>query len=170
MSPPAAIQSWGTTTPEMLASLGRRVIPFGWHVQILMTGDQIAAHEETIRSLPTKVVIDHLGRIPEPGGVNHPGFASVRRLLDTGRVWVKLTEPYEDSKLGPPYKDTSEVARAYVKAAPERMVWGTDWPHPNMPVEAPDDGVLVDVLPKIARTPALQKALLVDNPMKLYWS
>jgi predicted TIM-barrel fold metal-dependent hydrolase len=92
-----SISSLPTTTPEILASLGRRVAPFGWHVQILMTGDQIAAHESAIRSLPTKVVIDHLGHIPMPNGLRHPGFAAVRRLLDTGRIWVKLTEPYEDS-------------------------------------------------------------------------
>ena len=161
-------QSWGTTTPEMLASLSRRVTPFGWHVQILMTGDQIAAHEDTIRSLPTKVVIDHLGRIPEPGGVNHPGFASVRRLLDTGRVWVKLTEPYEDSKLGPPYKDTSEVARAYVKAAPERLLWGTDWPHPTQRDTKPDDALLLDLLADWAPDDVQRRRILVDNPAELY--
>src|SRR5207253_921993 len=91
-------QTWGTTTPEILAALARRVSPFGWHVQILMTADQIAAQEGAIRALPTLVVIDHLGRIPGPDGARHPGFAAMRRLLDKGRVWVKVTEPYEDSK------------------------------------------------------------------------
>ena len=96
-------QSWGTTTPEMLTTLAKRVNPFGWHVQILMLGDQIVTHESVIRALPTKVVIDHLGRIPQPDGIKHPAFAAVRRMLDEGRTWVKVTEPYEDSKLGLPY-------------------------------------------------------------------
>jgi predicted TIM-barrel fold metal-dependent hydrolase len=95
-------QTWGMTTPEILETLARRVSPFGWHVQILMTGDQIAAHEGVIKGLPTKVVIDHLGRIPEPDSLRHPGFGAVRRLVDGGRTWVKVTEPYEDSKLGSP--------------------------------------------------------------------
>jgi D-galactarolactone isomerase len=161
-------QTWGTTTPEILATLGRRVAAFGWHVQILMTGEQIVAHESGIRSLPTKVVVDHLGRIPEPGGVGHPGFAAVRRLLHTGRIWVKLTEPYEDSKLGPPYMDTSEVARAYVKAAPERLLWGTDWPHPTQRTTKPDDAQLLDLLAEWAPDENTRQRILVDNPAELF--
>src|SRR4051812_42444977 len=101
-------QTWGTTTPEILASLARRVSPFGWHVQILMTSDQIAAHESAIRALPTPVVIDHLGRIPGPDGVRHPGFAAVRRLLGTGRGWGQGSEPPAGRKTRAPYADTSE--------------------------------------------------------------
>jgi len=115
----------------MLTRLAKRISPLGWRVQILMTGDQIATHEAVVRALPTKLVIDHLGRIPQPDGVRHPAFAAVRRMLDEGQTWVKVTEPYEDSKLGPPYADSSEVARAYVQAAPQRILWGTDWPHPT---------------------------------------
>jgi predicted TIM-barrel fold metal-dependent hydrolase len=161
-------QTWGTTTPEILASLGRRVAPFGWHVQILMTGDQIAAHESAIRSLPTAVVIDHLGRIPEPDGIRHPGFTAVRRLLDTGRVWVKLTEPYEDSKVGPPYRDTTEVARSYVQVAPERLLWGTDWPHPTQRGAKPNDALLLDLLTDWAPDEAKRRRILVDNPAELF--
>jgi predicted TIM-barrel fold metal-dependent hydrolase len=161
-------QTWGTTTPEILASLGRRVAPFGWHVQILMTGDQIAAHEDAIRSLPSKVVIDHLGRIPEPDGIHHPGFTAVRRLLDSGRIWVKLTEPYEDSKVGPPYADTSKVAQAYVRAAPERMLWGTDWPHPTQRGAKPNDALLLDLLSDWAPNEPTRRRILVDNPAELF--
>src|SRR5947209_7726586 len=161
-------QTWGTTTPEILASLARRVSPFGWHVQILMTGDQIAAHEAAIGALPTKVVIDHLGRIPAPDGLLHPGFAAMRRLLDNGRTWVKLTEPYEDSKLGPPYADTSEVARAYVRAAPQRVLWGTDWPHPTQRGAKPDDALLLDLLADWAPDEATQRRILVDTPAELF--
>ena len=161
-------QTWGETTPEILAALARRVSPFGWHVQILMTGDQIATHEAVIRAVPMPVVIDHLGRIPEPDGIRHPGFAAVRRLLDTGRVWVKLTEPYEDSKLGPPYADTSEVARAYVQAAPERVLWGTDWPHPTQRGTKPDDALLLDLLADWAPDEATRRRILVSNPVELF--
>ncbi len=139
-------QSWGTTTPEILTTLAKRVNPFGWHVQILMTGDQIVTHASVIGSLPAKVVIDHLGRIPQPDGMKHPALAAVRHMLDEGRTWVKVTEPYEDSKLGPPYADSSEVARAYVQAAPERILWGTDWPHPTQRSTKPDDALLLDLL------------------------
>ena len=111
-----------------------------------MTGDQIFTYEGVIRSLPAKVVIDHLGRIAQPDGTKHPAFAAVRRMLDEGRTWVKVTEPYEDSKLGPPYADSSEVARAYVQARPERILWGTDWPHPTQRSTKPDDALLLDLL------------------------
>jgi D-galactarolactone isomerase len=161
-------QTWGTTTPEMLTTLARRVDPFGWHVQILMTADQIATHESVIRSLPTKVVIDHLGRIPQPDGIRHPGFAAVRRLLDEGRTWVKVTEPYEDSKLGPPYADSSEVARAYVQAAPERVLWGTDWPHPTQRGTKPDDALLLDLLADWAPAEGTRRRILIDNPTELF--
>ena len=161
-------QTWGTTTTDILATLAKRVGPFGWHVQILMTGEQIAAHEDAIKALPTPVVIDHLGRIPEPDGVRHPGFAAVRRLLDGGRTWVKLTEPYEDSKLGPPYADASEVARAYVRAAPERVLWGTDWPHPTQRGTKPDDALLLDLLADWAPDAATRRRILVDNPAELF--
>ncbi|MBR0846403.1 amidohydrolase family protein [Bradyrhizobium diazoefficiens] len=161
-------QTWGTTTAEMLTTLAKRVSPLGWHVQILMTGDQIVTHESVIRSLPTKVVIDHLGRIPQPDGLKHPAFAAVRRLLDQGRTWVKVTEPYEDSKLGPPYADSSELARAYVQAAPERMLWGTDWPHPTQRGTKPDDALLVDLLTDWAPDQQTRWRILVENPAKLY--
>lgn len=161
-------QTWGTTTPEILASLARRVSPLGWHVQLLMTGDQIVAHEAAIRTLPTKVVIDHLGRIPEPDGLQHPSLAAVLRLFDTGRVWVKLTEPYEDSKLGPPYADASEIARAYVRAAPERVLWGTDWPHPTQRGTKPDDALLLDLLGVWAPDEGTRRRILVDNPTELF--
>lgn len=161
-------QSWGRTTPEMLATLAKRVAPFGWHVQILMTGDQIVTHESVIRSLSTKVVIDHLGRIPQPDGLKHPAFAAVCRMLDEGRAWVKVTEPYEDSKLGPPYADSSEVARAYVQAAPQRILWGTDWPHPTQRGIKPDDALLLDLLADWAPDEKTRRRILVENPAELF--
>jgi len=84
--------------------------------------------------------------------------------------WVKATCPERMTIAGPPYDDVVPFQKALVEKFSDRVIWGTDWPHPNMKKEAPDDGVLVDIIPKIATTPALQQKLLVDNPMKLYWS
>lgn len=125
-------QPWGITTAEMLETLAERVEKLGWHVQVLMTGDQIVAMENVLQRLPVPIVIDHLARIPQPTGAGHPAFAAVLRLLDTGKVWVKLSGAYMDTKAGPPgYDDLTKLAQEFVKAAPERMLWGSDWPHPT---------------------------------------
>ena len=124
--------------------------------------------ESVLQRLPTPLVIDHLGRIPMPDGLAHPGYAAVRRLLDKGRTWMKLSEPYEDTKRGPPgYPDTSKLALAYISAAPERMVWGSDWPHPTQK-EKPDDALLFDLLAEWAPTEATRHRILVTNPAALY--
>ena len=122
----------GATTIEMLEPLSKRVYALGWHVQIHMLGDQILQTQDLLQRLPAPIVFDHLARIPQPAGVDHPAFAFVQKLIDKGRTWVKLSSAYQDSKVGPPtYADVSKVAQAYVKAAPDRMVWGSDWPHPT---------------------------------------
>jgi predicted TIM-barrel fold metal-dependent hydrolase len=115
-------------------------------------------------------VFDHRARIPEPADVDHPAFALVLKLLDKGRTWVKLSGAYMDTRTGPPaYADVSKVARAYVKAAPERMVWGSDWPHPTEKADAkPDDAVLFDLLADCAPDEATRNRILVDNPAALY--
>ncbi len=114
----------GATTIDMLEPLSKRVNDLGWHVQIHMLGEQIVEAADLLQRLPSPIVFDHMARIPEPAGVDHPAFALVMRLLDRGRTWVKLSGAYMDTKVGPPsYADVSKVARAYVKAAPERLVW-----------------------------------------------
>ena len=138
----------GATTIEMLEPLSKRVDALGWHVQIHMLGDQILQTQDLLQRLPSRIVFDHLARIPQLAGVDHPAFAFVQKLIDKGRTWVKLSSAYQDSKVGPPtYADVSKVAQAYVKAAPEQMVWGSDWPHPTEKTDAkPDDAILFDVL------------------------
>jgi hypothetical protein len=160
----------GATTIEMLEPLSKRVDALGWHVQIHMLGDQILQTQNLLQRLPTRIVFDHLARIPQPAGVDHPAFAFVRKLIDKGRTWVKLSSAYQDSKAGPPaYADVSEVAQAYVKAAPERMVWGSDWPHPTEKTDAkPDDAILFDLLADWAPDEAVRNRILVDNPAALY--
>jgi predicted TIM-barrel fold metal-dependent hydrolase len=160
----------GATTIEMLEPLSKRVNDLGWHVQIHMLGDQIVEVADLLKRLPSPIVFDHMARIPEPAGVDHPAFALVLRLLDKGRTWVKLSGAYQDTKTGPPsYADVSKVARAYVKAAPERLVWASDWPHPTEKADAkPDDAILFDLMLDWAPDEATRNRILVDNPAALY--
>jgi D-galactarolactone isomerase len=160
----------GATTIEMLEPLSRRVDNFGWHVQLHMLGDQIVEAANLLQRLPSPIVFDHLARIPQPTGVDHPAFALVLELLDKGRTWVKLSGAYMETRTGPPtYADVSKVARAYVKAAPERMVWASDWPHPTEKADSkPDDAVLFDLLADWAPDEAIRNRILVDNPAALY--
>jgi D-galactarolactone isomerase len=160
----------GATTIDMLEPLSKRVNDLGWHVQIHMLGDQIVEIADLLERLPSPIVFDHRARIPEPAGVDHPAFALVLKLLDNGRTWVKLSGAYMDTRNGPPaYADVSKVAQAYVKAAPERMVWGSDWPHPTEKADAkPDDAVLFDLLADWAPDEAIRNRILVANPAALY--
>jgi predicted TIM-barrel fold metal-dependent hydrolase len=115
------------------------------------------------------VVFDHLAHIPEPKGINHPLFAQVRALIDKGKTWVKLSGAYADTKVGPPtYADSTAVAQAYAKAAPERCVWGSDWPHPSEREKKPDDAVLFDLLLVWAPDEKVRHRILVENPEVLY--
>jgi D-galactarolactone isomerase len=158
----------GATTVDMLEPLSKRVNDLGWHVQIHMKGDQIAAIEDVLLRLPSPIVFDHLGRLPQPAPLDSAGYKTIRKLIDKGNAWVKLSGAYQDSKIGPPtYADTIPLAQAYVKAAPERMVWGSDWPHPTEK-NKPDDAVLFDLLAQWAPEETTRDRILVQNPAKLY--
>ena len=122
----------GATTPEMLEPLSKRVNALGWHIQINAPAAKIMEIMPILERVPSPIVFDHLAHIPEPDGVNHPLYGKIRSLIDKGRTSIKLSGAYADTKVGPPtYSDSSAIARAYVKAVPERMVWGSDWPHPT---------------------------------------
>jgi predicted TIM-barrel fold metal-dependent hydrolase len=152
----------------MIAPLAKRVVPLGWHLQINAPADKILEILPILERVPTPLVFDHLAHIPEPDGVNHPLFGKIRALLDKGETWVKLSGAYIDTKVGAPtYQDSSAVARAYVKAAPERLVWGSDWPHPTEQ-QKPDDAVLFDLLSDWAPDEAVRHRILVENPASLY--
>jgi predicted TIM-barrel fold metal-dependent hydrolase len=158
----------GATTVEMLEPLSKRVNELGWHVQIHMLGDKIVEIADVLQRLPSPIVFDHLGRIPQPQGVDHPAFGIIADLIDKGRAWVKLSGAYIDTKSGPPaYADTSKVAQAYAKLAPERLVWGSDWPHPTEKTK-PDDAVLFDLLAEWVPSEAARQRILRDNPATLY--
>jgi D-galactarolactone isomerase len=153
---------------DMLDQLTRRVQDVGWHVQLQMDGRRFAEREAQILRWPGTIVIDHNGKFLEPVAVDDPAFHSLLRLLDSGRVWVKLSAPYETSKMGPPhYDDVGRLAKALAKAAPERMLWASNWPHPSV-MHTPDDATLLDLLLDWAPDPATRKRILVDNPAELY--
>lgn len=161
-------QSWGVTTAERLETMAKRVSELGWHVQIYATGDQIVELESVLARLPTRIVIDHLGRLPQPAGVGHPAHRTIRTLLDQGRTWLKLSGAYLNTELGPPdYADATKVAQAFVQAAPERTVWGSDWPHRGEK-EMPDDATLFDLLSEWAPNETVRHRILVENPEALY--
>ncbi len=156
------------TTIDMIEPLAKRVNDRGWHVQIHMRGDQIAEAASLWDRLPCPIVFDHLGRLPQPAGIDDPAFGIIRRLIDKGRTWVKLSGAYLDSKVGAPtYTDATKVAEAFVAAAPERLVWGSDWPHPTES-RKPDDAVLLDLLRTWAADDEARRRILVENPQALY--
>jgi D-galactarolactone isomerase len=144
----------GATTPEMIEPLSKRVNELGWHIQINASTATIMEIMPILQKVPSPIVFDHLAHIPEPDGISHPLFAQVRALIDKGKT----------------YSDSSAVARAYVKAAPERLVWGSDWPHPGVrdPEPKPDDTILIDLMLDWAPDEAVRKRIFVDNAAKLY--
>ena len=156
-------------TPDMVEPLARRIADLGWHVQFNVEGEQIVALADVLRRLPTPMVFDHLAN-PGPAGTDHPSHAIVRGLIDRGRTWVKLSGAYSNSRVGPPYPDATRIAQAFVRAAPERLVWGSDWPHPGVVAIAdkPDDAVLFDLLAVWAPDEVTRNRILVQNPETLY--
>jgi D-galactarolactone isomerase len=160
----------GATTIDMLEPLSKRVNDLGWHVQLHMLADPIVENAGLLQRLPSPIVFDHLARIPQPAGIDHPAFALVLKMLDHGRTWVKLSGAYMETKVGAPsFADVSKVAQGYVKAAPERLVWASDWPHPTEKPDAkPDDAILFDLLPDWAPDEETRNRILVENPVALY--
>lgn len=156
-------------TPDMVEPLAERIADLGWHVQFNVEGRQIVELADVLRRLPTPMVFDHLAN-PGPMGVDHPSHAIVRSLIDRGRTWVKLSGAYSNSRMGPPYPEATRIAQAFVRAAPERLVWGSDWPHPGVvPVaDKPDDALLFDLLTVWVPDEAMRNRILVQNPETFY--
>jgi predicted TIM-barrel fold metal-dependent hydrolase len=154
---------------EMVEELSHRVEPFGWHLQLHWTADQFVEHEAMLKRLPSRLVIDHMGRLPQPSGINHPAVHLMHTLLDRGRTWIKLSGPYLDSKAGEQgeFRDIDDVPTHWIKTAPERLVWGSDWPHPTE-TQKPDDAKLLDLITRWTESEAVIKQILVSNPAELY--
>jgi 2-pyrone-4,6-dicarboxylate lactonase len=156
---------------EYYRGLTDLVAELGWHVVVYFETADLAERWGLFTSLPTTVVVDHMGRPDVSQPVDGPGFALFTRFMASREnVWSKVSCPERLSVSGPPdYADVAPFARRVVETFPDRVLWGTDWPHPNMKSHMPDDGALVDVIPRIAVTDGLRRRLLVDNPMRLYW-
>jgi D-galactarolactone isomerase len=161
----SSVVSWDSM-PEMAA----RVAPLGWHVQLQCASHELAEREAVITKLPCGLVVDHMGRFDHSTPETDRSWRLLLRLLATGRCWVKLSGPYYGSKSGPPlYADKARIAKALIKAAPERMVWASNWPHPSFKNNFPDEGKLLDTLAEwTAGDEKLRRRILVDNPAKLY--
>jgi 2-pyrone-4,6-dicarboxylate lactonase len=156
---------------QVLMDIALRIRPLGWHIVIYFEAAELAELYGFFTSLPAIVVVDHMGRPDVSQPVDGPEFNRFVRLMrEHSNFWCKVSCPERMSHLGPPdYSDVVPFARHIVETFPDRVLWGTDWPHPNMKTHMPDDGRLVDFIPKIATTPQLQQRLLVENPLALYW-
>lgn len=160
------------TPREVLADIARRIAPLGWHVVVYFEAQDLPELWDFFTTLPATVVVDHMGRPDVAKPVDGPEFERFVRLLgEHPNIWSKVSCPERLSKSGPPdYDDVVPFASRLVREFPDRVLWGTDWPHPNMKSHMPDDGALVDFVPRIAPAADLQRKLLVDNPMRLYWT
>jgi len=154
----------------VLASLPRlvqRIRPYGWHLQFYLNAERMPEIDRTLADLPCKVVIDHFGLVPASAGARSKGLQTLVRLARAGNAWFKLSAPYRVSELAPRYPDVAPLAHALLEAAPDRCLWGTDWPHPNSKF-IPNDGDLVDLIPDWIPDLALRRRVLVENPAQLY--
>jgi 2-pyrone-4,6-dicarboxylate lactonase len=148
-----------------------KIKPLGWHVVLYFEPADLAERWNFFTSLGVTVVVDHMGRPDVKKPIDDPDFKLFQRFMRNHDAWAKVTCPDRLSVSGSPdYLDVVPFAKTIIEEFPNRVIWGTDWPHPNMKKEMPDDGVLVDYVPTIATTPELQVKLLVTNPNKLYWS
>lgn len=155
----------GSPDMTVFSNILRRIKPLGWHVVLHVDAPDIIPLSDMMRGLTLPFVIDHMGRVPAKDGVDQKPLAALLDLAKLDRCWIKVSGSERIDM--PPYDKAIPIARKIVEASPSRVLWGTDFPHPNSTHEA-DEADLVDLLPKIAPDPAQQKALLVDNPAKLY--
>ncbi|HUK02180.1 MAG TPA: amidohydrolase family protein [Steroidobacteraceae bacterium] len=146
-----------------------RIRPLGWHVDLHFDAGDLIEHAKLLDELPVPFIIDHMGRVPTKAGLEQPPFQQLLALIRSNqRCWVKVSGAERISSAGPPFTDAVPFARALIEAAPDRILWGTDWPHPNIARHMPNDGDLVDLVPLMMPDAALQKRILVDNPHRLY--
>jgi predicted TIM-barrel fold metal-dependent hydrolase len=158
----------GTLPLEMLTKLARRIAPLGWHMEFLMHVDEFPDFDRQLGDFPVDVVLGHLGYMRTDKGVDAPGFQAMLRLMARGKCWVKLSGPMRISTQSLPYADVTAFAQALTKANPERVVWGTDWPHVIIKGAMPNDGDLADLVPAWIPDAALREKVLVKNPAQLY--
>ena len=158
------------TPKEIFIGIAEKIQEFGWSIVVYFEAADLADLEPFLKRLPGVIVVDHMGRPNVNKGVNHPDFERFIRLMtENENIWTKVTCPERLTIAGAPYDDVVPYYRTILDQFEDRVLWGTDWPHPNMKSHMPDDGALVDYIPRIARTAEQQHKLLVANPMRLYW-
>jgi len=158
----------GGLAMEILEQVARLIAPLGWHLQLLIDGRDLVELSPRLRRLPVRFVIDHMGHMPAQLGLGHPGFTALLALAREGNCWVKLSGPYRISAKPYPYEDAAPIAKALVQAAPQRMVWGSDWPHPSFQGAMPVDATLLDLLASWVPEPRTRQHILTTNPAELY--
>jgi 2-pyrone-4,6-dicarboxylate lactonase len=153
---------------EQVLGLTPRLVDIGWHLQIHMEASLIEAMAPALERSPVPVVIDHIGRVDAGLGLRQPAFRHLQRLLQHDRIWVKVSGCDRITGIGPPYGDALPFARKLVTEFPDRVLWGSDWPHPNHPDPIPDDGILVDIITEIVPSEERRRKLMVENPRRLH--
>ncbi len=147
----------------------RRVTPLGWHVQLHLDAHDIETYRDFLKRLRVPFIIDHMGRVEAQHGLEQKPFRELLELMRNERAWIKVSGPERISSTGKPFHDAVPFARALIKAAPDRVLWGTDFPHPNVKW-MPNDGELVDLFAMMVEDEPTRKKILVDNPTRLYWA
>ena len=145
-----------------------RVKHMGWHLILHLDASDLVQFDELFKRIPVPMVIDHMGRVKAADGLEQPAFKVLLTWMEHEKFWVKICGAERVSSMGPPFTDAVPFARRLIDAAPERILWGTDWPHPNVGKHMPNDGDLVDLFAQMAPEPKLQRQILVDNPARLY--
>jgi 2-pyrone-4,6-dicarboxylate lactonase len=160
-----------TTPKQVFRNIADKIKPFGWHIVVYFEAPDMDDIVPFLIELDATIVIDHMGRPEVAEGVEGKSFQKFIQMMENNpNFWTKVSCPERLTLTPPDYSDVVPFARTLLEMFPKRVLWGTDWPHPNMKSHTPDDGKLVDVIPKIAPTKALQQMLLIDNPNRLYWS
>jgi 2-pyrone-4,6-dicarboxylate lactonase len=145
-----------------------RIRPLGWHLVVHMDAGDLIEHYDMLKALPVPFIVDHMGRVQAKAGLDQPPFKALLNLMELENAWVKVCGSERVSTAGPPFTDAVPFAAALVEKAPDRVLWGTDWPHPNIAKYMPNDADLIDLIPLFAPDEALQHRLLVKNPERLY--
>jgi len=158
----------GVLPLEPLRALAKRIQLFGWHVEFLMHVDEFPQLDRQLADFPVDVVFGHLGYTPTSKTIDEPGFRALLRLMRDGKAWVKLTAPYRLTMSAMPYRDTDVFAQALLDAAPQRLLWGTDWPHVFIKTALPEDKKLLRLLEHWVPDEQMRRRILVDNPAGLY--
>ena len=160
------------TPKDIFKKISKMIAEYGWHIVVYVESQDLEEIVSFLKALPTTVVFDHMARPDVAKGTDSKEFNLLMRLMENEKFWCKTTCPERLTKISPEYNysDVLPFMQKLVTNFPDRVLWGTDWPHPNMKSHTPDDGALVDVIPLIAETEELRKKLLIENPMSLYWN